>query len=1135
MCTRDTPVTQESQGEPPIPQFSGFPSMRREDGIIFGGDMYLNIYVDDSNALQVDVHMLNDHPLGFVKKRFFRQVVGEAKLLGYIEGPPPVPGENTSINMTQFNATSSGTTLGVTTVQKSRQIINTEASRSYYGSSQTTQDGHSISGGYSTLLGVGVATTAALWANAGFQTETSDSSRRATASTFSQDTYSYQTEYSCRMVGAMSCIDPGSETGNRPNMPPRMLPLNQGTFYVSVEVQNEFVEYFNGRVIGVTTEDMATGPRRIELILPFPLNPKYRIVGTLDGTIGYQAMDLRKPFIHPSLRDRLTTEVYETQGAHESYANVIQASTYRVWASERSDYEAAVVKSRSEPKGVFTAQTSATRDIESAPIDRSQDPHGIGTALDPGKNDRCANYILGQEFGTKAKMASQTASELREEETTKGGIAQDTKTLALLFPSLLQRTSILVGQGSSRTGQSSSSRSVTEIMRDLYDIHSERRGSMGGTDAQLSVIKHAYSGATDYDYVCEMSQNAEVCVQYSSAVTNGVNDDILDEPTHMSMCLQGSFVTTSFYVGQNIPLTASLRAALFPYDRTVVAYYEQQKKRRCVGVWSSDGLMLCAPNSANTLEPLVRPGVVRSYQYDTLLLTQHPDSFNEFFDTVADPAWVATNPLAIQLQSNSAQTESPDRVMHFVNYVQRNTALFANSTEEMDQRPNASVDLLVNVGGIDSYPGNSLHDMGLTIVPWSSIDCLLFEPVNIGYVIELHTTHSEVVGCLVTSGDGRFRYAIVKTGDVRLTTQNNEVWAKNRVSAPDVAVYLFQRHIQRYVDNQSTRLVDARVIEMGSLSSTFIMSNTWLLDHIRAVGPFSDDVPNTVATMVSMIQHHPNKENLALVLFYYFYARQAQAYARFVRSRTPEVMSQPAAITKLTREHVPTRLVLEVDPDQTLLTITCSTDHQLTSRSWWGICHDDDTSMTSFLKWVSYGYVSHAVVNGIPQFDQHDPETLATTTDHRIIWSVDVSQLVKRGSYKFVLFYDDADETKSIEQGFHPKISTRRRESDVFDWRHEEQVRRSANFFAYARARALSTTETRIEILDILNTEYQPHSISNHKGDTIISDIRYNENSDTPVYFVRELSSKGLSIFMQPGYYTIVLNFPGRPSVPLII
>lgn len=261
--------------------------------------------------------------VGQAQRRFIRQRLQDSRLLGYIEGPPPCPNENMCNQFERFHYVFPGKMY----TRLHKEVVTQQlASNSRYESDGTITDltsGFKIkntfnSDGVLALVGAGVDFKFKFSSHSEQKdvTTTADLSQTNDRDHRSNDV----TEYMCYMSGFMELADIAAPGADRPALGLMYSVRNEGAMFIEARVMDEFAVVYQGAFIRRTYEPPAgtTGDSNvIRLTQSFPLNPAYRKVGSLDGTIGLDST-LNKPWVPPDVRYRFTPEMY-LQGAKNSY------------------------------------------------------------------------------------------------------------------------------------------------------------------------------------------------------------------------------------------------------------------------------------------------------------------------------------------------------------------------------------------------------------------------------------------------------------------------------------------------------------------------------------------------------------------------------------------------------------------------------------------------------------------------------------------------------------------------------------------------------------------------------------------------------------------------------------------------
>ena len=1047
------------------------------------------------------IQSINRQLAGKIQKRFVRQVLKNTLLKGYIEGPPPCPGENLSQIM---HATYHIPTLADTVFQKSQQSVHTTAAKSYVASGSTEQTSGSVSVGFQADMGFSfgghVSNTYAIWGSVGLSGESSESNRTALSSSQNQDATNKITEYMIQITGSQECVNSRDMSADRPNMPTRFVVDNVGVAYVSADVENEFVYTFNGQPFSVESLPLDQ-PKNIELSVTFPMNPRHRIAGSLDGTVGLTAADLTVPFIHPSIRNDLTISSYN-EGKKASYSGHPEdAAVLDRWVNDEGakEYTQKVKVSIDEvrKKYLFDSKPQSGKTV-------LYDHINYDTKTIPGTGNnsyRCSNPGIDD-------VADPTMNRYN-----------------ILFPSIKQSSSVQIQAATSRSGHASSSRSCTQVIDDKYSITSRRYGYSGGLDGLAVFVKAQFNQAIDYDHVWEHSQNEEITTDYSTQVTNNVPDSLYDSPYLMLFeNIHKSYDESQLYLGQRVSLDEGpLFEALATYDQVVINHYRSTTPpKKCFAVKTSNGLILAHTQDDGTVKPLPRPGSVVGYQYDTYLITRHPDSWNDFFDKVVDPVWGKTNPLAIQMKQsgNPLIDERPDRTTHFVNYVDRNVA-------ELTSSGPTSEPVQTTFANIFFYAGDAAQNLpvGSKVVPFQFFHRMQSAPKNLGYVLEMLETYPQMIGCIVSRQNGEPVFlAAVLTEDI--AGYYRQVWGDfPPASQVESELYLVHRHVQEW-NSSNTLLLDAKYIAAGQPSSKLITTNYGIVEAVKApAGAFSDYVTGSTSYVLDRLETTFELGQMAttlnLSLLYYFHTIQTRIGVEYQRYKTLQSSALDISMVgigsklPIVPETRPEGLVLDVRESSLEVYLTKEPHYSLPVTSWWGICRATEYAQ-DFRQWIAFGYVSHQM----DDFHIFNPNRLGDGTSTFIGFTVSDIPF-EDDLYIFAVFTEEDVELRS--QTFHPRINTDF--VSVYQWNR-------SGLSASTQIQTVYTSSTEHGVVVTLVPDCVSIEIS--LDETLLTLHRDSDWVAPPmasgtglVVVKREETSSvttvSLSVFGVPGYYTIVL------------
>jgi hypothetical protein len=925
------------------PETDTFPLMQRmskQRTTVMDGS--LRIYTGDSYTKWVEgssiTEFVNTMYLGLAKKEFLKQTLGTPALKGYIEGPPPIPAENISITAadnvpTQCISATVVNRVKTDTKSNSRKIWSTKgqgnSSDNFFGIQAHAEIEISIlamkllkidggAGKKRAYEKSGAVRNVAKKDGSGVvgleQSEdyniSLDDKRRGSGTTTTEEVV----QYSCRQNGHHELHDLFDRTNtDRPGMPFQMKMTNFGTVFAEATVMNEFVIRFNGRVIRRMSEAAKTNPTddkgiKIEIVRPFPMDPAYRVNGCLDGSTGYRSLEPGVPFIPREMRSTFSTEQF-TAGKKSSFMCPTKGAILKARVNELNKTIDDIVES-----GSFTRPDGAS-----------------------------------------------------------------------MYRSVHKKTSVSVGIARSTTGDSATSTRLQRTLKDEYKVVTERSSeayayhlsAMAGASALIGV---AYNGSNTNEEsgVTESSDTKTETSEFSSRVTNEIDMELLGDPYQMYVTIDQAYLEThKFYIGHTRRLEVTededdIFNALAPFDQKIVEYYTEVERKPCLVVYTYDGYALATPDASGSLVPLPRPGTVKSYQFDTFFLAQDSEAFDVFFSTVADKMWLATDPFALQLQENREETTYVDRVVHVVNFVERNIVedIVATGIKPSD----VVLESVVHTTEIDWAT--------MSVMPWEAIPEITNRPENLGRVLNLIASHTYLKGFLYlkTDASGTFMAALVDRG--------SDMAAKHRMSAEDIKNFENDTRLTIYVleetvltwNKSRTALSDAMLISMSSAQSLFMKSHSGLLDIVQikesafpqVISQSSVDLSSTLESKFRDDDGYPSigeekRVAISKIFYYYFQDLQERISTAFIRYELlkkqgiPDIVPVPAIAGITIRPETEDRFhSLEVLPakKQIIVTITLG-NRSLLPFAWWGICRQDQKELTTFQKWKHYGYVSH--------------------------------------------------------------------------------------------------------------------------------------------------------------------------------
>lgn len=764
-------------GSDPVVLNSGISTLNMTDTLVVVSS---NVYTDVTGGY-VNIYHLNELLQGVGTRVFLNQTLSDPVLLGYIEGPPPIAGEN----LTQFlGSTGYYPTEHVFSecrVSKS-ETVELSISNSGYKSSGTTDEVHikvgpefefKVAPGVSDAIPFPVPIPQfGFHIKPGYKGSSSTGFSRSTTDGITPKSYTDSTvsttEYTCQASGHHELVDMWKPETDRPHIPGRYVLRNNGTIYLQATVENKFRIEYKGVTFKIQQEP--TGSEPIKLSQSFPMNPKYRCVGSLDGTLGYQfSLDGKsyKPFIPVSLRQTLNLMSYNS-GTKASYMDLYRGARFDMLIDN-------------EKKRV-----SDLRVVSTDPEKPEFIPAYTGY-YPPIKQSHSVNFETTQSSNGPVSRTITHGTPLRNDHHTHDTGDSFTLDVGAWFQPLQWNPKIVGQLDYSHTGNKASEKTYMKSTTTTNEIHLE------------NTISTVFIDGPDVMYIS--MKNTEQFVE-----STGIR-------------------ITEHLTYDEFPLDE-----LPPYDRGIVEMYKK-KNKQCIFVLAAVGhFILCEITNIGNIKTLPRPGTVRTYQYDSYLLTNDRTSFNEFFTTVADPKWLqipggiaqkildnrnATTPTGV-----SRQPIMVDRVSHIVNYVDRNESLVGQTIAE-DVPP--ALETIASVLWDVTSDGNTKE-----YVPWEYFK--VRSPVyNIGNVLDIISRHkNHIIGVIAKRDDttGDIMYlAPILTPEPIIRIENILTITEPR----DELIFLEFRDDGLALDPYTNKIKDPRNIILGDPDGNYMRTNQRLI------------------------------------------------------------------------------------------------------------------------------------------------------------------------------------------------------------------------------------------------------------------------------------------------------------------
>jgi hypothetical protein len=690
--------------------------------------------------------------------------------------------------------------------------------------------------------------------------------------------------------------------------------------FLEAQVKDQFDIKFRDQLVQVHYEDKG---KPIKITQSFPLNPAYRVVGSLDGSIGYVAGDATfAPFIPRKLRRNFSAASYN-QGTKTSYV-----------------------------------------DPETA------------TELDA--------FIDNQEGSPSP------------------------------YESFKQSTSIEIGKSASHSGIASTSRSKTTPIQDHYEIVSHN-ASVSFSFKSHFIKVFGFNATVDLNWSTETSIQKEKTHSHNASVTNNVDPYVLNDPD--TMFLVHHIDLRNRHYGERIEITAELEKQIAACDLVILNYFRTTMKKTIIGVITYLGLRVDEVTTDGVLVPLSRPGLVYNYQYDTYFISGNTKSADIFFDEVADPTWVATNPLAIELRTTHNKKKfMPHRVCHIVNFVGRHTA--TSSTETV-----LETDTYITILTKSDYNGDGKTSKRWNYVAWETVGEDVTVPQNIGRVLSLIEIYPNLVGCVIRN-DGVIVCAVTEPleqgqGTPHEFTNNGKF-----------TLYTKVRILQKW-NSSRTKLIDAAFVEFGAIDSTFIKTNTGLVSSILSpdtcIGGTETSITKTLTET-----YDPDHKQPALIgaltkcIVYHMVALQRRVRTAFRSFQTLSLSTSVQDVppgqycwNRFKKEPEPEDVSLCVSTSEEQLTMVVRTLHS--DYSWYGICHtrDDKTLQpTDVEDWLEFGFV-----DAKEGTNQHTYDGTSFLKTGRVKIVVPITEKMKK-SKTCSLFIFNGDNSRSLDPIlFNPNVS----------------------------------------------------------------------------------------------------------------
>lgn len=532
-------------------------------------------------------------------------------LLGYIEGAPPVPSENLTVNPDSYAGATS------VTLSQSEEVDYswTQSKESKYGTDADFFLGveTEVLEGAAALEFVGVkALSFKLGAKGSLALSRSDTAD-STVSTSVTISSTDHIELRGHVESAPAFPDLGV----------RFLPKNVGYALVVSTLADVFITRLSQtqRMISYTVLPTPDVPPQINTIT-FLIDPAYTLNGTLDGQVGTHAADDAFYQTVPEMRAR--------QGA------LFPASYLRL--SEAIDLQRQIDQQDKQRESFFTNfDTSLAFGLG------DQDAL-VAAQIDlPGAD----SVPVGVPSPAAASSAppSQQQAQLDQINTKLDGISTDLTNQQSQQDQLIQSKKDQIQQ------------SIQDPQAQVHALRSFAAWQQKMEDLLVKAGKHNIVNSYVWDANGGFRADTQ---QFASTIEHSVGSSVsYDASLGISLELGVGIVKTELNAAANIGMTQTL-------TKTATSTNVLSLDVEASGV---EGLGITDENDV----PLTPGEKVERYRFLTFYLEPSTQNFNDFFNTVVDPDWLASNDedaLALR-QTQAGKPNATWRVLHRVTFIER--------------------------------------------------------------------------------------------------------------------------------------------------------------------------------------------------------------------------------------------------------------------------------------------------------------------------------------------------------------------------------------------------------------------------------------------------------------------------------
>ncbi|NEQ10370.1 MAG: hypothetical protein F6K37_31885, partial [Moorea sp. SIO4E2] len=580
-------------------------------------------------------HLVHGFKVANLKTQWMAQVQFDPQIIGFIEGAPPVPGENLTVGPKSYQVTYDGTTA----------VELTEVNSYKYSYSHSRK--HSVKNGFDyeaaysgeidltfvlAPLGLGKAISPQI-TGTGISKNKIDSDNGFTDKK-TMDVGETTTENTKQQLKGywQQLPDEDSEPpAYNPILGARYLPDNIGFALVLSDTADIFALRFehNNALFSYSVRPNPDIPKDFNLI-PFKINPQYTKQGTLDGKIGYDqqgavfldpdyptASDYGeysyfKPKEAYNLKEQITRQEKDLTAYYENF-NVSYSFDNYGWSD-----------------AAIAAGTAGIVGVGGSLI--SHDPRGRSMTQKIDDYFRHKKHVHGKVIGSRrgfhawlggfsGSMGSLAATTASTTEALVREFGTDQKLPDKFAKQNIVNTYVWSADGGFYSQSTQTAQTRTQSFEGSF-TGSFQLGSASSFDVKFEIRSH-------------------------SKKTNGFNNIGLSLTKSRSKEDKETFeIKTTFNLSNNIQ----------QYD-----YSEDPSKGE--PVYDADG------------KPVLCPGKVDAYRFMTFFLQEDNENYDQLFNKVIDPIWLNEsndkNAIALRGAYDPENTPSCWRVMHRVTFVSR--------------------------------------------------------------------------------------------------------------------------------------------------------------------------------------------------------------------------------------------------------------------------------------------------------------------------------------------------------------------------------------------------------------------------------------------------------------------------------